>query len=99
MEGTLTTEPKTKQETIESLKKMIFGKPAFGRFTADERDTIDRAISLLDMTTEWEEHSLGLKKCKRCKAIWTTDITDNMFCYHCPRCGADVIRKGDEILH
>lgn len=42
----------SKDEVIENLKTMIFGKQAFERFTAEERNTLDTAISLLEKIEE-----------------------------------------------
>lgn len=44
---------------------------------------------------EWESTDLiGFKRCSVCRALWHVDITGNLFCYYCPKCGADM--RGDE---
>lgn len=39
---------------------------------------------------EWMPHTIGFRRCSNCKSIWSSDITENMFCNYCPRCGADM---------
>ena len=48
MEESLATNHMTKEEVVENLKTMIFGKQAFERFTSDERDVLDNAIKYLE---------------------------------------------------
>lgn len=42
----------TKEEVVENLKTMIFGKQAFERFNAKEIETLDRAITLIEEKAE-----------------------------------------------
>ena len=44
---------------------------------------------------EWMPHTIGFRRCSNCKSIWSSDITENMFCNYCPRCGADMRGEND----
>lgn len=40
--------PMSKEEIVETLKAMVFGVQAFERFNAKERETLDKACSIID---------------------------------------------------
>ena len=47
---------------------------------------------------EWINTELvGFQRCSVCGALWHVDITGNLFCYYCPRCGANMRGENDEI--
>ena len=48
MEITTITTPMSNDEIVENLKTMVFGKQAFERFNAKERETLDRAWNIID---------------------------------------------------
>ena len=48
MEMTTTTTPMSNEEIVENLKTMTFGKQAYERFNAKERETLDRAWNIID---------------------------------------------------
>ena len=43
-----TTTPMSNDEIVENLKTMGFGKQAFERFNAKERETLDKAWNIID---------------------------------------------------
>jgi hypothetical protein len=44
----------------------------------------------------WElTDSPNFKRCSKCGAWWSSDITDNCFTNYCPKCGARMIKSGD----
>ena len=45
---TYAPKPMSKEETVESLKTMVFGVQAFERFNAKERETLDKAWNIID---------------------------------------------------
>ena len=42
-------------------------------------------------TGKWIHHTIGFRKCSCCGSIWSTNITENIFCNYCPRCGAKMV--------
>ena len=48
IEESRTTTPMSNDEIIEALKAMVFGKQAFERFDAKERETLNRAWNIID---------------------------------------------------
>ena len=44
----MTTTPMSNDEIVENLKTMGFGKQAFERFNAKERETLDKAWNIID---------------------------------------------------
>jgi hypothetical protein len=36
----------------------------------------------------------SFRKCSKCGAWWSSDITDNCFTNYCPKCGAKMIKEG-----
>lgn len=46
---------------------------------------------------EWISTDLtGFERCSVCGALWGVDITGNLFCCYCPRCGAKMDLKGEK---
>ena len=43
-----TTTPMSNDEIVENLKTMVFGKQAFERFDAKERETLDKAWNIIE---------------------------------------------------
>jgi hypothetical protein len=48
IEESRTTTPMNNDEIVEALKTMVFGKQAFERFDAKERETLDKAWNIID---------------------------------------------------
>ena len=48
IDNTCEPKPMSKEEIVENLKTMGFGKQAFERFNAKERETLDRAWNIID---------------------------------------------------
>lgn len=44
----MTTTPMSNEEIVENLKTMTFGKQAYERFNAKEREILDRAWNIID---------------------------------------------------
>lgn len=90
MEKTEQTKQYNWNATLENLKAMAFGKQAFERFSAKERETLDAAINVyenayaietcnLELALENEDLEEKLKK--------LTDVLEAV--YKCPACILD----------
>jgi uncharacterized paraquat-inducible protein A len=43
-----------------------------------------------------ETGSCYFKKCSECDSLWDISITNNIFTKYCPRCGAKMIKDGEQ---
>ena len=48
IEESRTTTPMSNEEIVEALKTMVFGKQAFEKLNAKERETLDKAWNIID---------------------------------------------------
>ena len=48
IDSTCEPKPMSKEEIVDTLKTMVFGRQAFERFNAKERETLDKAWNIID---------------------------------------------------
>lgn len=44
-----------------------------------------------------DTHIPIFKKCSNCGAFWGREIESNIYFLYCPRCGAKIMRNGDQL--
>lgn len=104
---TMETQKMNREEVIENLKSMVFGKQAFERFNAEERETLDRAWNMLEERKQgkWiiddKEHGrIWHCHCSNCKKDPQDYIggSENWWLVslpdYCPNCGAKMESEG-----